>query len=175
LFVQPVRWRPPHVEADRAKQLDKKGNMLRTRDVNDRWARYVDILIARRYNGRQAAFARELSVSPSTVSRWLDGSSPEIDHVRAVSAASGVPLRELLTEAFQLTPAELASESDSAAQGTLAESHPDADLAALADSWPWLLNGDRAAVRHLVQRIAGQSRQSNRRAARRTTPRTPGE
>jgi transcriptional regulator with XRE-family HTH domain len=141
------------------------------RDGNARWARYVDRLIARRYEGSQAALARDMAVSASTISRWLTGSSPDIKHVRAISRVAGVPLRDLLVEAFQLAPEDLSLDGvavDGPASGRVpfpetSEFEKDEDFVVVVEAWPWLSEEDRASVRHIALRFASQRRGPRRR------------
>jgi transcriptional regulator with XRE-family HTH domain len=75
------------------------------REANEGWADFVDRLISSRYGGKQSALADAIGVSPSTVTRWLDGATPAIPQLRAMSEVTGFGMAELLTAAGALDAA----------------------------------------------------------------------
>jgi transcriptional regulator with XRE-family HTH domain len=84
---------------------------LRVREANEGWAEFVGRLISNRYGGKQSALADAVGVSPSTVTRWLDGATPAIPQLRAISEETGFGMAELLTAAGALDGAAAATPS----------------------------------------------------------------
>lgn len=80
---------------------------MRVREANEGWAAFVARLVANRYGGRQVALAEDIGVASSTVTRWLDGATPAIPQLRAISEAVDVPMVELLQRAGALDPGAL--------------------------------------------------------------------
>jgi transcriptional regulator with XRE-family HTH domain len=90
---------------------DHGSSVLRVREANEGWAEFVGRLISNRYGGKQSALADAVGVSPSTVTRWLDGATPAIPQLRAISEETGFGMAELLTAAGALDGAAAATPS----------------------------------------------------------------
>lgn len=72
------------------------------REANDRWAAYVTRLVRAKFAGNNSLLASSIDVSPSTVTRWIDGATPTIAGLRAVHSALDIPMMELLAAAGAL-------------------------------------------------------------------------
>lgn len=78
------------------------------REANEGWAAYVTELLADRYDGNATALAKALDVSPSTITRWIDGATPEIARLKQLSRIEKIPMVTLLVAAGALESETLA-------------------------------------------------------------------
>lgn len=82
--------------------MDHALTVLRVREANEGWARYVRQVVDRQYEGNQSALAEAIGVSPSTVTRWIDGATPTLAALHEIRDALGTPMVELLVAAGAL-------------------------------------------------------------------------
>lgn len=80
---------------------------MRVREANDGWARYVVDLVDGRFDGNQSALAQAAGVASSTVTRWIDGATPQIGALLAMCNALGIAMPELLRAAGALRDEDL--------------------------------------------------------------------
>lgn len=93
--------------------------VLRVREANEGWAAFVTALLNDRYDGTASALAKALDVSTSTVTRWIDGATPDIRRLKQLSRVESIPMLQLLAAAGALEDTE-----DATAGGSLAHSTP---------------------------------------------------
>lgn len=96
--------------------------VLRVREANEEWSRYIYALVDERFDGKQSDLADRLGVAASTVTRWLDGATPSIKQLRNICEQLGIPMTNLLVAAGALTEddgVDVPMPSPSAAQITL--------------------------------------------------------
>lgn len=91
------------VDATTSSSRDHGPIVLRVREANEEWARYITALIDNSFDGKQSDLAEALGVAPSTVTRWLDGATPSIKHLRNMREQLGIPMTNLLIAAGALT------------------------------------------------------------------------
>lgn len=79
--------------------------VLRVREANEGWACYIQRVVDREYGGNQSSLALAIGVSPSTITRWIDGATPTIGALHDVMCPEGgvlglwAPLRHCQAQA----------------------------------------------------------------------------
>lgn len=142
------------------------------REANEGWARYVNDLVDRRFDGNQSALAQAAGVASSTVTRWIDGATPQISALLAICEALDISMPELLRAAGALRDQDLTDEglvnaSHAVTVASVAEaiSH-DADL--LEEARQHLLNQYELLLRISPAPSVAHGKKNPRRAM--TTP-----
>jgi transcriptional regulator with XRE-family HTH domain len=144
----------------RVDDLGSRYGLHVSKDQADAFQRYLATLIAESDYPHATAFARDAGVSPSAVSRWINGKErPAPRLIPAIAAKLGRPVREMMEMAYPEIEADAAT-----VVPELVETDPLArELDRMLDDESPLSDEDRHAIRTIVDRVIEPYRRQMRR------------